>query len=139
MLRLSSVNAGSVYPWIRLDDQFQLGLPITRQKGAGAYLVNRHAAKAMTTHLRTMNLPWDHAFDLEWMHGFRTLHMRPYIAYQRGLTSDIQSNMRLNYLPAWQRYWTVFPYRSYLEVSRFVHRVPQIIAGRMKVSAYRSR
>ncbi len=139
MLRLSSVNVGTVYSWIALNENHGLGLPITRQKGAGAYIVNRHAAQAMIKHLGKMNLPWDHAFDLEWLHGFRTLHMRPYVAFQRGLTTDIQNNIRSHYFPAWQRYWTVFPYRSCLEVSRFLHRAPKIVAGRLKIAAYRSR
>lgn len=122
MLRLSTVNSGRWSKTAHLMKSYYLGVAFTREKGAGAYVINRKAAKRMAKRFQIMSLPYDHRFDLEWLDGYRTMGITPAPVKQSGFDSQIQNNMRAYYLPAYIRYWTVFPYRFFWEVTRIVSR-----------------
>lgn len=122
LLRLSTVNSGRWTKTIPLKAGHFLGVAYTREKGAGAYLLNRKAAKKILANYLPMTLPYDHRFDLEWLDGFRTLGITPPLVTQKGFTSQIQQNVRAHYLPAYLRYWTVFPCRFFWELTRVIFR-----------------
>ncbi len=122
MLRLSTVITGRWTKTVRLSESHFLGVAYTREKGAGAYLINRKAAQRMVDRYLPMKLPFDHRFDLEWLDGYRTLGITPTLVQQNGFDSQIQHDIRAYYLPAYLRYWTVFPCRFFWEVSRVIFR-----------------
>lgn len=122
LLRLSSVNTGRWSRTIPLVDGYFLGVAFTREKGAGAYVLNRRAAETILAHYLPMKLPYDHRFDLEWLDGMRTLGVSPPPVNQSGFESQIQHNIRSYYYPAYLRYWTVLPSRAFWEVSRMLFR-----------------
>lgn len=122
MLRLSTVNTGRWTKTVQLSAKHFLGVAYTREKGAGAYLINRKAAKKMLHKYLPMKLPYDHRFDLEWLDRYRTLGITPALVQQNGFDSQIQHNIRSYYLPAYIRYWTVFPCRLFWEFSRIIFR-----------------
>lgn len=73
MLRLSTVNSGRWTKTIKLDDDYSMGVAFSREKGSGAYLLNRTAARKIVDHFIPMTLPNDIRLDQEWLDGFRTL------------------------------------------------------------------
>jgi glycosyl transferase family 25 len=123
ILRLSSVNLGKIFKVIPLDDFFSLGISFTRQKGACAYVINRHAAEAYVNRLIPMRLPYDYAFDLEWFFGLKTLFVTPLPIKENGAKTQVQIGIRSHNLSPLLRYWIVFPFRVFMEISRLVFRV----------------
>jgi glycosyl transferase family 25 len=77
LLRLSGLHSGTPIKIFNLINKYDLTCNITRQTGAGAYLVNRKAAKCMVKYLLPMKLPYDHAFDTEWNFHIRTMFVTP--------------------------------------------------------------
>ena len=65
ILRLTGLSTGHAVPVHALGGGYALCVNFGRLKGAGAYVVNRAAARAFVAHLLPMWLPWDHAFDRE--------------------------------------------------------------------------
>lgn len=122
ILRLSTVNSGRWSKTIHLQQNYYAGVAFTREKGAGAYVINRKAALRMVQRYLPMKLPYDHRFDLEWLDGLLTYGVSPSPVTQRGFETQIQQNIRSYYFPAWKRYWTVFPFRACYELSRVVFR-----------------
>jgi glycosyl transferase family 25 len=119
ILRLTTVNKGRRFPIRALGDGHSLAICLTREKGAGAYIINRKAAEWIAN-LLPIRLAYDIAFDLEYLHGLKAAFIHPLVASQ--LTkAPTQIQTRRHKLPAWY-YITVLPYRSYLEVTRFLMR-----------------
>ena len=130
ILRLTTVNRGRKYPFKPLEDGRSLALALTREKGAGAYVINREAARWIVNRLIPMRLAYDIAFDLEYLDGLKAAFVDPQPASQYSEhETQIQSNMQQYKLPRW-RYLTVLPYRAYLEVSRFFSRGFQLLRNR---------
>ena len=122
ILRLSTVNKGRKLPYAPLTGTRQLAISLTREKGAGAYVLNRHAAERLRAKLLPMRLAYDIAFDIEYTYGLRSTFVSPVPVNQiTGHPSQIQANIRAYRMPSW-RYFTVFPYRTYLETSRVIVR-----------------
>ena len=122
ILRLSTVSNGRKFKFRSLGQNRALAIAITREKGAGAYIINRRAATWITTKLVPMKLAYDIAFDLEYLSGLKSAFIYPLCATQNvGFKSQIQCGLRAFRLPRW-RYFTVLPYRTYLEVTRFICR-----------------
>ena len=129
ILRLSTVNRGRKFRLKALTPYRSLAISLTREKGSGAYLINRRAAKWIAEDLIPMRLPYDLAFDLEHLAGLRGRFIHPQPVRQsaeRG--SLIQNELRRFRLPA-SRYLTVLPYRAFYEFSRFVARA-RALCGR---------
>lgn len=131
ILRLTTVNRGRKYGFRKLDNGRSLALALTREKGAGAYVINREAARWIVNRLIPMRLAYDIAFDLEYLDGLKAAFVDPLPASQYSEhETQIQNNMQQYKLPRW-RYLTVLPYRAYLEISRFFARGFQLLKNRM--------
>ncbi len=130
VLRLSTVNRGRKFPYKRLSHDRWLAVALTREKGAGAYVVNRQAAKWMAS-LLPIRMAWDYAFDLEYLAGLRASFVTPIPCNQNtGMPTQIQINLKAFKMPKW-RYFTVFPFRAYLEASRFTLRSLRLLKLKM--------
>ena len=126
LLRLSGLHNGHPVKIVSLDDKHNLVCNLTRQTGAGAYLLNRYAAKQMLKQLKPMWLPYDHAFDREWALGLDTMSINPMPILQN-ITPESQINATNDYkLPRVKRI-SVFFFRFYNEISRAVFRTVRII------------
>lgn len=123
MLRLSTVNSGKWWPVTRIG-RYHLSVCLSREKGAGGYLVDRKAAEQMVKLLLPMRLAWDIAFDLEWLLGFKTLGVHPMpINQQTGFATQIQQDRCDIKLTGNRKYITVLPFRACLEISRAFYRL----------------
>jgi len=131
ILRLSGLRNGHPWKVVELKSGYHLCVNMARQTGAGAYVVNRRAAKKMLKTMKTMKVPYDHAFDREWFYGLKALCVNPFPFDQRAFEHASQIDASKIYsspkYPAWQRYWSVFPYRFVNEVSRFIFRLMQYL------------
>jgi len=126
ILRLSTVNRGRKYRFADLTPQRFLAVALTREKGSGAYLINRRAAMWFVNKLVPMRLPFDLAFDLEYLAGLKAAFVFPVpINQDTGLPSQIQAKRRTYRLRRW-RYVIIQPYRALLETSRFICRLRQL-------------
>lgn len=122
ILRLTTVNAGRKFAFRQITPTRKLAISLTREKGAGAYIINRRAAEWILTDLMPMRLAYDIAFDLEYISNLKSAFVYPICATQDAeIISQIQEDILSYRLPLW-RYLTVLPYRTYLEVTRFVFR-----------------
>ncbi|MEJ8311455.1 glycosyltransferase family 25 protein [Agrobacterium larrymoorei] len=129
ILRLSTVSHGRKYPFRKLTGDRSLSVALTREKGSGAYIVNRKAAKWIAEKLVPMRLAYDIAYDLEYLAGLKSAFIYPLCASQDAdNTSSIQGTARAYKLPRW-RYFTVLPFRAYLEVTRFLFRGARLLVG----------
>ncbi len=127
ILRLSTVSNGRKFPFKRISDEKSLAITLTREKGSGAYIINRKAAKWMTTRLVPMRLAYDIAYDLEYLAGLKSAFVYPLCASQDAeCESQVQRGLRAFRLPKW-RYFTVLPVRAYLEVTRFLFRGSRLV------------
>lgn len=127
ILRLSGLRSGTPIEICKLNDKFSLNVNITRQTGSGCYMVNKKAAKILTKELIPMRVPLDHAYDREWLWGLKSLMIYPVLVNQRnGFESTIKARKHYK-LPAYIRYWTVFPYRALNETCRVLYRSLQVI------------
>lgn len=128
ILRLSTVNRGPKFRFRDLQSGRSLAVAITREKGAGAYIINRKAAAWIVEHLMPMRLSYDIAFDLEYLTGLRAAFVDPPPVDQRDeVQSQIQNNIRAYKYPR-SRYLTVLPYRAGIEASRIVMRTLQYLS-----------
>lgn len=133
LLRLTTVSNGRKFPFRPLSNGRSLAIAITREKGSGAYLVNRRAGKWISK-LIPMRLAYDIAFDLEYLAGLKAAFIYPLCATQDADgESQIQNNLRIYRLPRW-RYFTVLPYRAFLETSRFLLRGIRFVMAKAKVA-----
>lgn len=128
MVRLAGLKLGDPIRIADLGGGFALTVPLHRFKGTGAYLVNRKAARALVDGLLPMWLPYDHALDREWVHGFRVASVAPFPISQteEEFDSDIQGNaqQRLSKSVRWR--WT-YPYQIGNELCRWISRLQRIV------------
>lgn len=138
LLRLTTVNRGRKYPVRDIGNGRSLAVALTREKGAGAYVIDRTAVLWITTRLLPMRLAWDIAFDLEFLAGLRACFVEPLPASQISAhPTQIQSTRLAYKLPRW-RYVTVLPYRAWLELARLTCRGWRLVAGRLGSDAQRA-
>lgn len=132
ILRLTTVNKGRKYPFRDLGNGRWLAMALTREKGAGAYVIDRQAAAWFTGDLLPMRLAWDIAFDLEFDAGLRAAFVDPLPASQiSDFETQIQSGLAAYKLPR-SRYLTVLPYRAWLELKRIFWRGSRLIGARLR-------
>lgn len=132
ILRLTTVSSGRKFPFRKLTERRSLSIALTREKGSGAYMINRKAARWIAKDLVPMRLAYDIAFDLEYLSGLKAAFVTPLVATQDSeFESQIQGNINAHKLPRW-RYFTVLPYRTYLEVSRVVARTALLLWQKLK-------
>jgi len=128
ILRLSSVNSGRKFEFRRVTSTRSLAVCLTREKGSGAYMINRRAARWFVGRLLPMRLPFDIAFDLEYLAGLKAAFVHPVpVSQETGLVSQIQSHRRAFHLSRW-RYAIVQPFRAWLETTRMVMRLSLLVA-----------
>ncbi len=126
ILRLSGYHSGLPLKIARLTNQHYLCCNLGRQTGAGAYLINKKAATRMVKQLLPMKLPYDHAFDQEWLLGIKALFVKPLPTSQYShFTSNIwhATNDRvplIHRIPA-------FLYRFTNELTRVMFRSLQLV------------
>ncbi|MDR6190018.1 glycosyl transferase family 25 [Agrobacterium pusense] len=138
LLRLTTVSNGRKFSFRPLSNGRSLAIALTREKGSGAYLVNRRAGQWISK-LIPMRLAYDIAFDLEYLSGLKAAFIYPLCATQDADgESQIQNNLRIYRLPRW-RYFTVLPYRAYLETSRFLLRGIRFAVARARVAMERGK
>lgn len=134
LLRLSSVNNGPKLRFAQITPTRHLAIAPFREKGAGAYVINRRAARWIVQRLLPMRLAWDIAFDLEYLAGLRAVFVDPLPVDQRAdPVSQIQGGVAASKLPRW-RYLTVLPYRLWLELSRLMLRSGRYALLRLRPS-----
>lgn len=123
ILRLTGLHEGKPIPIAALTDDYSLCVQMVRQKGAGAYLIDRKAASIFINKLSPMWLPWDHAFDREWFFGLKALTIKPFPISQteEKFESSIQGNAQPKLAP-WKRWLTTYPYQATNEVARWLYR-----------------
>ena len=132
ILRLSTVNRGKKYPFKKVDETYSLAVALTREKGAGAYMINRKAAHWLVTKMLPMRISYDIAFDVEYLYGLKAAFLEPLPADQRtGYETQIQNNIPGYKYPKY-RYLTVLPYRTYLELTRFFLRGYRLLHNRLR-------
>lgn len=137
ILRLSTVNRGRKLRLCDLGDGQALAIALTREKGAGAYVIDRRAAHWFIDRLLPMRLAWDIAFDMEFMAGLKAVFVTPLPASQVSAhPTQIQSGLSVYKLPRW-RYLTVLPFRAWVELNRFVARGFRLMLGRLIVATDR--
>jgi len=124
VLRVAGLSTGRAMKVADLPSGGSLCVNAGRMKGAGAYVVDRAAARAFVEHLLPMWLPYDHAFDREWCYGLRCLSVLPFpISQTDGLfRSSIQKSSGAR-LPRLGRWLGTYPYQVGNEVSRWFHRI----------------
>lgn len=130
MLRLSGNHHGFPVAIRRLGEDHSLCVNLFRQCCACAYVVNRRAARRICERLLPMKLPYDHAFDREWLLGFSALQLHPFVARQRGYDSQI-SSLGFEKFPLPLRL-PAFLYRLANEVTRFCYRLVRCAAHSFK-------
>ncbi|MFS8112343.1 glycosyltransferase family 25 protein [Rhizobium jaguaris] len=127
ILRLSTVSAGRKFRYFRLTESRSLAVALTREKGSGAYIINRRAAEWFVRKLTPMQLPFDLAFDLEFFAGLKSAFVVPLpIDQQLGLPSQIQGK-RGDYHRSKLHYVTVMPFRIFVETSRLFFRLARLL------------
>jgi glycosyl transferase family 25 len=123
VLRLTGLGAGVPATIAKLGGSYSLCVHFGRLKGTGAYVVDRRAARALSTGLMPMRLPIDHAMDREWIFGLRAASIYPFPASQQesGFRSSIQLGKSLK-LSSLGRYCVTYPYQALNEITRWIFR-----------------
>lgn len=131
LLRLSSVSSGRKFGFAKLYNGRELAIALTREKGSGAYLINRRAAHWVVDRLMPMRLPFDLAFDMEFGSGIKAVFVSPLPANQQtGSPSQIQAERRRQYHLSHWRHTSVLPFRIVSETRRLFARLPRLIIWR---------
>jgi glycosyl transferase family 25 len=136
LLRLSSVNSGHKFPVLQLSGKHSLALALTREKGSGAYVINRRAAEWIVTALLPMRLPYDLAFDLEHEAGLKGCFITPEpVSQSAERMSYIQTRLS-DYKLKHRRPASVMLHRARMESGRFIARLARLMLWRI-FSAFR--
>lgn len=124
VLRLSGLSRGKPLLVKRLSSPHSFYVNMGRLKGAGAYMIDRAAARCFVEHLLPMTLPYDHAMDREWFWGLKAACILPFPVSQTGrrFRSSIQHNSQPKLGRAW-RLCTTYPYQAFNELNRYVFRL----------------
>lgn len=131
ILRLSTVNTGRKYPFLDITPKRSLAVALTREKGSGAYIVNRRAARWMVEKLVPMRLPYDLAYDLEHLAGLRAVFVTPVpVDQMTNFPTQIQLGRQRYRLPWWRRL-SIYPYRAWFEVTRFLFRAGSLLCFKL--------
>lgn len=129
MVRLAGLKLGKPLRVADLGGGYELTIPFHRFKGTGAYLIDRKAAEALVRGLLPMWLPYDHALDREWVHGFTVASVAPFPISQteEEFASGIQGNAR-RHLSGFARWRWTYPYQIVNELSRWIIRAGRAIS-----------
>jgi glycosyl transferase family 25 len=123
ILRVTGLSRGHPARLVRLLGDYSLCVSLGRLKGAGAYVIDRIAATAFLARLLPMRLPYDHAFDREWVMGLRAAYITPFPASQS--ETEFLSSVQPGIYPrhSWaRRVLTTYPYQAGNEIMRWFFR-----------------
>jgi glycosyl transferase family 25 len=139
VLRLSGMSEGHPLRIGPVCGAYDLCTSLGRIKGTGAYLIDRKAAKAFTTRLLPMKLPYDHAIDREWFYNLRAATVVPFPVNQKQkrFGSSIQTYAQPK-LPGWRRWCTTYPYQAANELLRWTFRTGSYLAARLHYRSWRN-
>jgi len=123
ILRVTGLGPGHPARLVRLFGDYSLCVSLGRLKGAGAYVIDRAAATAFLDRLLPMRLPFDHAFDREWVMGLRAVYVSPFPASQveSPFLSSVQPGIYLR-LSRTRRTLATYPYQACNEIMRWFFR-----------------
>ena len=132
VLRVTGLGTGKPLTVRVLAGGFRLCISLGRVKGAGAYVVDRAAAKAFVERLLPMWLPFDHAVDREWHFGLRAAYILPFPCSQTdaGFRSSIQTG-KTGKTKSRSRWLTTYPYQAGNEMTRWVFRTASFLRARV--------
>lgn len=133
MVRLAGLKLGKPLRIADLGGGYSLTVPFHRFKGTGAYLIDRKAASALVQGLLPMWLPYDHALDREWVHGFAVASVSPFPISQteEEFASGIQGHAQRR-LPSSVRWRWTYPYQIVNECSRWITRTVRVLSLKSK-------
>jgi len=124
ILRLSGLSRGNPIRVRKLKSGRSICVNLGRLKGAGAYMINRTAARRFVNHLLPITLPYDHAMDREWWWGLKAAYILPFPVSQTEsrFCSSIQRNSKQK-LSCARRLATTYPYQAFNELNRYLFRL----------------
>ena len=133
VLRVTGLGIGKPLTVRALSGAFRLCISLGRVKGAGAYVVDRTAARAFVDRLLPMWLPFDHAVDREWCFGLKAAYILPFPCSQTeaGFRSSIQTG-KTGKTRSPRRWLTTYPYQAGNEMMRWVFRSARFVQARLK-------
>ena len=137
ILRVTGLSRGQPARLVRLSGDYSLCVSLGRLKGAGAYVIDRIAATALLARLLPMRLPYDHAFDREWVMGLRAAYITPFPASQS--ESEFLSSVQPGIYPRlfWaRRALTTYPYQTVNEMTRWLFRASHYLSFKLRGVAY---
>ncbi|MFO1271615.1 MAG: glycosyltransferase family 25 protein [Rubrivivax sp.] len=118
MVKLSAVHSGTPRACLRLTEDCELAIMLSRCTGSSAYVINRHAAEVYLRELLPMSLPYDHVFDRGWALGLKVrLASPPPVGHPQDNATTIVTTGRRKF--HWSRRWTTHAYRVGNELARF--------------------
>ena len=124
-IRLQSRRRSKFLHLADLNSTYILGLNVTRSTGATGYGVNRKAAESLLTSLKTIEVPFDHAFDRPHHFGIKYRHIFPNFINYSGAASTIET-YKANKLTGLRKLPT-FLWRARSETGRFLWSVKEYI------------
>lgn len=124
VLRLSGLSRGNPIRVRKLTSGHSICVNLGRLKGAGAYMINRNAARRFLNHLLPITLPFDHAMDREWWWGLKAAYVLPFPISQTEsrFRSSVQHNSKRK-LSCARRLATTYPYQAFNELNRYLFRL----------------
>ena len=111
---------------LSLVNNFSLSINLTYKPIAACYLVNKKAANKILNRIEVMHLPFDYAFDRDWILGIRSLCI-----YPSPVSLKNEFHLGSSYIKATKKYrlkniiriWTVVPYRLFNGFIRIVYKI----------------
>ena len=135
ILRLSTVNKGRKFAFRRITEKRALAIALTREKGSGAYVINRRAARWLVDAHIPIRLPYDIAYDLEFLAGLRAVFVTPVpVSQESYFPTQIQQGRKHYRISSWLR-TTVYVYRAWLELCRFNCRLFRLLEAKWQSRA----
>lgn len=102
----------------RLVKDYKLVFNLLHQAKAGAYLVNRRAAKSYLQYLLPMTVPYDHEFLKFWKYDITVLTVLPFPSWECGVSSTINYEMVNNNRKNWYNRLDCYAYRTQIMLRR---------------------
>lgn len=119
MVKLNGLNnwAGPIVKK-RLFKDYKMVFNLLHQAKAGAYLVNRCAAKSYLQSLLPMTVPYDHEFLKFWKYDITILTILPFPAWECGVSSTINYEMVNKNRKKWYNRLDCYAYRAKIALQR---------------------
>ncbi|MDR2098493.1 MAG: glycosyltransferase family 25 protein [Rickettsiales bacterium] len=121
MVKLNGNHAGGNVSVARITSGRRLVANAFHQSKAGAYLINKKAARSYARKMLPMFVPLDHELVKYWKYGIRGYSVHPFPSRETGAPSTIDyAQVRRNRKP-WYRKGPTLAYKSYIALRRALH------------------